>query len=177
MIVACTACGADLRVNRNLAGTPMSCPQCGDRFVVPEAPPEPSTPAAPRSTRSRRPERREPDPATPMSLSLLGAQSLLVLMALVCFAGAFFRSGWDPPKWSFMQANELLLVFAGIGLIVASAGTRRYPITTTLAVVLAILVICALHYRNHLVVDASRVLLLSVSMVALWLAMEHRGVT
>ncbi len=112
-----------------------------------------------------------------MSLSLLGAQALLVSMALVCFAGAFFRSSWDPPRWSFMHDNELLLIAAGIGLLLASAGARRYPITTTLAVVLTILVICALHYRTHRVVDASRVLVLSVSMVALWLAMEHRGVT
>ncbi len=112
-----------------------------------------------------------------MSLSLLGAQALLILLALVCFLGAFFRDSWNPPDRSFMQENVLLLTAVGIGLIIASAAARRYPIFSTLAVVLAILVMCALHYRSTRVVDASRVLALSLSMVALWLAMEHRGVT
>lgn len=179
MIVACTACGADLRINTNLVGTTMSCPTCGERFEVPAAPPQQGAPATPRSSSPRRPRRDPKDrvPALPMSLSLLGAQALLVALAVICFLGAFFRDSWNPPHWSFMQENVLLLTGVGIGLIIASAATRRYPIFSTLAVVLAILVMCALHYRTTRVVDASRVLALSLSMVALWLAMEHRGVT
>ena len=179
MIVACAACEADLRINRNLAGTTMSCPECGERFEVPAAPPERSAPATPRSTSKRRPKRdpKDPAPPLPMSLSLLGAQALLIVLAVICFLGAFFRASWNPPEWSFMQENVLLLTGVGIGLIIASAAARRYPIVSTLTVVLAILVICALHYRTTRVVDASRVLALSLSMVALWLAMEHRGVT
>ena len=173
MIVACKACGADLRVNRNLAGTAIACPECGERLTVPE-----SAPRAPQSRREPVPRSRPAAPRLPpMSLSLFGAQTVLVLLAVRCLAGGLFQKSWSPPPWSYLHANPMLLVAVGVGLLLAAGVSRRFPIAATLSVVVLILVACTLHYRFNRTIDASRVLALSLSMVALWLAMEHRGVT
>ena len=186
MKVRCQACEADLQVNRNLAGTALPCPQCGERVEVPEQAPEQV--AAPAARTGRRP-RPEPDHAEtqtrgkraarplPLSLSLLGAQAILGLMAAGCFAGAFFRGSWNPPATSFFGQDALLLTALGGGLVFALLAALRYPITSTLLVVLGMLLLSALHYRADRVLDASRVIAISLAMVALWLAMEHRKVT
>lgn len=147
----------------------------------------PNKAPAPRRGTSRReraapssPPRAAPKPAPaaqPLTLSLMAAQSLLIVLAIGCFLGALFKHEWDPPAWSLFQENELILAGSGIGLVFAAIAARRFPILATLAVVLAALAACGLHYRTDRVVDASRVVALSLSMVALWLAMEHRGVT
>ena len=175
MIVPCKACGAELAVNRNLAGTAISCPECGEKLTVPKTAAKPASAPAPRA----RPREREPAQTrqAPVSLSLLGAQALLILLAVSCLAGGLFQKSWQPPSWSYFHANPMLLVGVGIGLIIAAGVSRRFPITATLSVVVVILVACTLHYRFNRTIDASRVLALSLSMVALWLAMEHRGVT
>lgn len=163
-------------MNRNLAGTALPCPQCGERVEVPEqspaALPEPKeqrAEAKPREKRVARP--------LPLSLSLLGAQAILGLMAAACFAGALLRSSWNPPATSVFGQDPMLLIALGGSLVFALLAALRYPITSTLLVVLGMLLFSALHYRTDRVLDASHVIAISLAMVALWLAMEHRRVT
>jgi hypothetical protein len=171
--VDCPACGAALSVNRNLAGTTIPCPQCAGSVPVQEAPP-PAEPAPEPPRRAKQQEKKHP---LPYSLNLLGAHAVLLLLAVACFAGAFLRKSWQPPEQSFFGVNPLILIGLGIGLVFAMVMAMRFPILATLGVVLGMLVLTALHYRELRVVDASRVIAISLAMVALWFAMEHRKVT
>lgn len=176
MIVACKACGAELRMNRNLAGTTVSCPECGERVKLPDQ--APARRSAPQSAQKAPATRRTASPPrAPMSLSLLGAQTALFLLAASCFFGAFLQRSWNPPASSYLACDPMLLVVVGVFLVLAMAMAVRFPIVSTLGVVVLILVACAIHYRLNRTIDASRVLALSLAMVALWLGMEHRGVT
>lgn len=184
MNVDCNACGAHLKVNRNLAGTTLPCPQCGARLQLPDAPPPGRVPApAARPGRRRQIESRKAakpqrkSRPLPLSLSLLGAQTVLFLLAATCFLGAFFQHAWQPPATSLYGAEQLVLAGLGAGLAIAAFAAYRYPITSTLTVAIGLLVLAALHYRTDRVLDASHVLVISLSMLSLWLAMEHRGVT
>ena len=174
-------------MNRNLAGTALPCPQCGERVEVPEQPRERAAATQPVGRRPRleleseraekEPREKRPAQPLPMSLSLLGAQAILGLMAAACFAGAFLKGSWNPPATSFFGQDPLLLTALGGGLVFALLAALRYPITSTLLVVLGMLLLSAMHYRTDRVLDASRVIAISLGMIALWLAMEHRGVT
>ncbi|MHC4957480.1 MAG: hypothetical protein ACYTGN_03830 [Planctomycetota bacterium] len=136
-------------------------------------------------SRQRRAEPEPPPPKKqkkkkhpiPYSLNLLGAHAVLLVLAVACFAGAFLRKSWEPPPQSFFGVNPLILIGLGIALVFAIVMSVRFPILATLCVVLGMLVLTALHYRDLRVVDASRVIAISMAMVALWFAMEHRKVT
>ena len=171
MEAPCESCGATLRLNPALAGTPISCPQCGEKTVVPTPPKEPPPTRVP-------PPRPAPPPKLKLparfTLWLLGAQTVLAVLGLTCLAGAFFHREWNPPGWSYFRENPMLLVVVGIGLIVAGWLAHYMPILITLCTSLLVMGACALHYATAREVDASRALALSVSLLAVWLALQHR---
>ena len=177
MEVACDSCGASLRLNPALEGTSVSCPQCGAKVKVPEAPA-----ATPPPRRRLELEPDEPEPMASRKLKLplrftlwlLGAQATLAILGLTCLAGAFYGDDWNPPEWSYFRENPLILAATGIALIAAGWLAHYLPVLTTLAVVLLVVGACSLYYLGAGRVDASRVIALSLAMLALWLALQHR---
>jgi len=168
--VACPHCGSGLQLNRNLAGTTVSCPHCGGAVAVPDAPVRIA-----RSRRSAAPPARKPRrKAAPFTFWLLGAQACIAVLGLSCLAGAFLRSGWHPPEWSYFRENPWILVAAGIGLLLAGWTVVYLPVLTSLGVAVFVLCVCGHSYVLHQSVDASRVLALTAAMLALWLALQHR---
>jgi len=165
----CENCGAELRLNPKLGGTTVSCPQCGTRIVVPKASrkaraPEPApTPAPP-------PKRKH---VRPYSIWLLGAQTALIALGLSCIVGAFF-SGWKPPDSTYFREDVMWLVLAGIALFLAAWLSRVTPVLGTLAGAVGVLGACGHAYVMVGTIDASRTIALSVAMLALWLALQHR---
>jgi hypothetical protein len=180
--VLCGNCNATLRLNPKLAGMTTSCPQCGVEIVVPlelepddpsESPPSlappPHVPEAPQPPSQRKLKR----PAR-FTLWLLGAQSTLAILGLTCVLGAFFHRRWQPPDWSYFRENEILLLLVGVGLLLGGWLAHYLPILTTLGVSVLVMCVCAHNYVLHSEVDASRTLALAMSMLALFLAMQHR---
>lgn len=169
MDIACGSCGAELRLNPNLQGTTVSCPQCGAPVTVPRA-------AAPRPT-PRSAEAESPRPprrfGARYTLWLLGAQAAIALLGLSCVVGAFYRA-WDQPAWSYLRESPIALVGAGALLFLAVWATYHLPVLTTLALALLVLGACAWRYMDAGAVDASRAIALAVAMLALWLALSHR---
>jgi predicted RNA-binding Zn-ribbon protein involved in translation (DUF1610 family) len=176
--VDCKGCGARLKVNRNLAGTKISCPQCGGALIVPKnvAREERAAPAAPKAAapRSTAPVARRRTRSTGW---LVAAQVALGLLGLAFFGGAFLRGNWDPPAWTLLGINPLALSGAGLFVLFLSALAHSRPITATLAGAVGAMGVAALHWKNHAHVDASRTLLLVVTMLALWCALQHRRAT
>jgi len=168
--VDCPSCGAGLELNRNLAGTKVSCPHCGGAVEVPEQRMRATARAASPPPRRSKGRRR----AAPFTFWLLGAQACIALLGLSCLAGAFLRSGWDPPEWSYFRENTLLLVAVGFGLLLAGWLVIYLPVLASLGVAVFALCICGHTYVLHDAVDASRILALTVAMLALWLALQHR---
>ena len=88
MFVTCMECGAELRLNPKLAGTAVSCPQCGERVQVPKGDAgvhvqkkvkprlqiEEPDPALPAPARPPRPE--------PFTFFMMAAQAFQFLLAL-----------------------------------------------------------------------------------------------
>ena len=147
-------------MNPNLAGMRISCPQCGAAVTPPKQ-------AAPRRRRRAEPEpETAPAPARrPFSYWQLASQVTIALLGVACLAGAFFRGGWEKPEWSFFMEDPLWLAAAGAGLILLCfLGSRL------------IFVLCAggHYYSQTGEVEVSRVLALSVAMLALWFALQHR---
>ena len=172
MEVVCPGCGAELRVNPNLAGMRISCPQCGAAVTPPQQPQQ----SAPRRRRRAEPD---PEPAPvparrPFSYWQLASQVTIALLGVACLAGAFFRAGWEKPEWSFFMEDPLWLAAAGAGLILLCFLGSRLPILSSLAA--AIFVLCAggWYYSRTGEVEVSRVLALSVAMLAVWFALQHR---
>jgi len=159
-------------VNRNLAGTKISCPQCGAALIVPKKRPDPAPPpAAPKSTA---PASRRRSPSTGW---LVAAQVVLGLLGLLFFGGAFLRGSWDPPAWTLLGINQLVLSAAGLFVLFLSAVTRTRPVSATLLAALLAIGVAALHWKDHAHVDASRTLLMMATMLALWCALQHRRAT
>jgi hypothetical protein len=169
--IPCGNCGAELRLNPNLAGLTVSCPSCGAAVVVPKA----SRERAPEPGPAERP--RPPRRFTrPYTLWLLGAQTALLALALSCLAGVFFRN-WPQPEWSYLRESRYVLLGAGLALLLAVWAAYHLPVLVTLAAALAAIGACASRYAAAGAVDASRSLALSVAMLALWLALAHRRAT
>ena len=167
MEIRCEGCGADLKVNRNLVGTTIPCPQCGEPVKAEE-----SQATAPRPTQRRRPEAPPPEPpAPPYTAWLFGVQAIMVTLGLSCLMGAFFHEDWNPPVTSYFQVSPMLLVPVGAGLLLLAAAARRMPVLMALMTALAVLWVCALDYPG---IDASRVIALSLTMLGVWLALQHR---
>lgn len=164
MDVACGACGAELRLNPNLGGTTVSCPQCGAPVPVPKAAPRREAAERPSAPRRFGPR---------YTLWLLGAQAALGALALSCFAGAFHRA-WDKPQWSYLKESPLALAGAGVFFCAAIWAAYHVPVLATLAAALAALAACAWRFSEAGSVDVSRALALAVAMLALWLALSHR---
>jgi DNA-directed RNA polymerase subunit RPC12/RpoP len=187
MLVRCEGCGAELRLNPNLKGTQVSCPQCGARMMVPEEPPEPPEPRPrlqmeeepapgppPRSPPPREaPSRKKLEPPARVTFWLLAAQTAIGLLGVSCLAGALVP-GWEPPASTYFREPPALLVVVGVGLLVAGWLAHYLPVLATLGV--AVFVLCATAHRYVVAhdVDASRTLALSAAMLALWLALQHR---
>lgn len=169
-------CGAELRLNAKLAGTSVSCPQCGSKVEVPREQPrrklelEPERAPAPAVRRGRRPE--------PFTFYMMASQAVLLALALVCFVAAFRPGDWDPPSWSWFAEHPLILMAFGIAFAFCGFMERYFPRTMAL---FAVLIVCggilAGHRLLHRPVDASRTLALSAALLAVWLAMEHRRFT
>lgn len=168
MEVVCGSCNATLRLNPKLAGMTTSCPQCGVEIVVPESPPEP-----PQAVDLTGPPRRLKPPDR-FTFWLLGAQATLAVLGLSCILGAFFHRRWEPPAWSYFRENEMLLLLVGVGLLLGGWLAHYLPVLTTLGVSVLVMCVCAHYYVLEHVVDASRTLALAVSMLALFLALQHR---
>ncbi|MHC4409896.1 MAG: TFIIB-type zinc ribbon-containing protein [Planctomycetota bacterium] len=177
MIVGCNECGAELRLNPKLAGTSVSCPQCGSKVAVPKASPreklvlEPDPQAPPVVRKSKRPE--------PFTFYMMATQGLLLVIALLCFVAAFRPGDWKPPSWSWFGEHPLILMAFGVGFAFCAFMARYWPRVMAL---LSVLIVCGgilagvrLHDdpTQH-AVDASRALALSATLLAVWLAMEHR---
>ena len=176
MEVVCPGCGADLRVNPNLAGMRISCPQCGVAVVPPR-----QTAAAPAAPKRRRRLELEPDPepaakpvSKPFSYWQLASQVTIALLGIACLAGAFFRGGWEKPEWSFFMEDPLYLAGVGTGLIMLAFVGARFPLIASLLTAIFVLVAGGYHYDLTGEVEVSRVLALSVAMLALWFALQHR---
>ncbi len=174
MEVACGKCGTALKVNRNLAGASVSCPNCGAPVRVPAEPPRRRAPSGPLALEADDGPPRTPPPFT---LWLLGCQVALLLIGLGCLAGALFRGGWNPPPGSLFTENPLYLLGGGAGAVALSALVRRMPVLLSLLGALALLWVCALRYDAMGEVDASRTVALSLSMLAVCCALEHRRAT
>jgi len=181
--VDCKGCGARLKVNRNLAGTRISCPQCGGALIVPkdvakaerrEAAAPKARAAQPAAPRSTAPVARRRSPSTGW---LLAAQVVLGLLGLAFFGGAFLRGSWDPPDWTLLGINPLALSGAGLFVLFLSALAHSRPVSATLLGALAAMGVAALYWKDHAHVDASRTLLVMVMMLALWCALQHRRAT
>jgi len=177
-------CGAELRLNPKLAGTAVSCPQCGERVQVPKgdagvhvrkrAQPrlqiEEPDPALPAPARPARPE--------PFTFFMMAAQAVLFLLAFSCVWAAFNVGGWEPPSWSYFGEHDFALLGAAAVLVFFGFMTRYRPLTMTLA---AVLMVCASiflgqKFESH-PLDASRTIALSLTLLAVWLALEHRRAT
>jgi hypothetical protein len=173
--VLCGSCNATLRLNPKLAGMTTSCPQCGVEIVVPEAPlepePDPYAPSPPHVAEA--PQRKLKRPAR-FTLWLLGAQSALAILGLSCVLGAFFHRRWQPPSSSYFCENEMLLLLVGVGLLLGGWLAHYLPVLMTLGVAVLVMCVCAHHYVLENEVDASRTLALAITMLALFLAMQHR---
>jgi len=170
-------CGAELRLNAKLAGTTVSCPQCGARVSVPREQParrklelEPERAARAPVKRGRRPE--------PFTFYMMAAQAVLLGLSLLCFVAAFRPGSWRPPSWSWFAEPPLLLMLFGVGFAFCAFMVRYVP---RLMALLAVLIVCggilAGHRLEQQPVDASRTLALAAAMLAVWLAMEHRRFT
>ena len=170
MEVVCPGCGAELRVNPNLAGMRISCPQCGAAVT----PPEPGKRTAPRRRRAAESEPAPTPARRPFSYWQLASQVTIALLGVACLAGAFFRGGWEKPEWSFLMEDPLWLAGAGTGLLLLCFLGSRIPLIASM--VAAIFVLCAggWYYSRTGEVEVSRVLALSVAMLALWFALQHR---
>ncbi len=169
MDIPCGSCGAELRLNPNLQGTTVSCPQCGAPVAVPR---ESAARPAPRRQAVERP----PGPrrfGTKYTFWLLGAQAALALLALSCFLGAF-HSEWEQPRWSYVKEDPYALVGAGAFFCFSVWAAYHVPVLTTLVAALAVLAACAYRFSVTATVDVSRAIALSVAMLALWLALSHR---
>jgi hypothetical protein len=167
----------------------MSCPQCGTRIDVPKdkkAAPAPAEAApAPKPAPKPKPKAARPAPkpepkSEPAPLKfrftvwLLTAQVVLLGLGAACIWGAFMGEEEGLPEWSFLRYNSLYLAGAGIVLLVLGAAAGHAPTLWTLTAVLFVLGACGYHYYAEGVVDASRILALSLTMLALWLALQHR---
>jgi hypothetical protein len=176
-------------VNPNLVGAKMSCPQCGTRIDVPKEkktapapvdatpPPKPAPKAKVKAARpAPKPEpKAEPAPVRlRFTVWLLAAQVVLLGLGAACIWGAFMAEEEGLPEWSFLRYNSLYLAGAGILLLVLGAAAGHAPTLWTLTAVLFVLGACSYHYYSEGVVDASRTLALSLTMLALWLALQHR---
>lgn len=169
MEVACGSCGAELRLNPNLQGTTVSCPRCGAAVAVPRGLAPRPAPRAGEAERPRAPRRF----GIRYTFWLLGAQAALGALGVSCFAGAFHRA-WDQPEWSYVREDPYALVGAGAFFFFAVWAAYHVPVLTTLVGALAALAACAWRFSETGTVDASRVIALSVAMLALWLALSHR---
>jgi DNA-directed RNA polymerase subunit RPC12/RpoP len=192
LFVTCTECGAELRLNPKLAGTAVSCPQCGERVQVPKGEaavrvrakarprlqiedPDP----APARERTRAPAPAAPKrPHEPFTFWMLAAQAVLFLLALSCVWGGFRVGGWEPPHWSYFAEHEFALIGAAVALVFTGFMVRYLPVTSSLG---GVLVVCAGIFLGHQFaghkVDATRTIALSMSLLAVWLALEHRKMT
>ena len=174
MFVTCGECGAELRLNPKLAGTSVSCPECGSKVAIPKHParekvvlePDPGAPPAPRK-RARRPE--------PFTFYMMAAQAVLLALALLCFVAAFRPGDWKPPTWSWFGEHPLILMVFGVGFAFCAFMVRYWP---RMMALMSVLIVCAGILAGHRLegnpVDASRTLALSATLLAVWLAMEHR---
>ena len=184
LFVTCMECGAELRLNPKLAGTAVSCPQCGERVQVPKG--EASVPV--RRTAKPRLQLEEPDPVLPaparparpepFTFFMMAAQAVLFLLAASCIYAAFNVGGWKPPTWSYFGEHDFALLGAAAVLVFLGFMARYRPIAMTLA---AVLVVCASillgqKFAGH-TLDASRTIALSLTLLAVWLALEHRRST
>ena len=171
-------CGAELRLNRNLAETSVSCPECGSRVTVPAAPKKPPAKLAlePEPEPVREPVKHAKRPE-PFTFYMMAAQSVLLALALTCFVAAFKPGDWKPPHWSWFAGHPLALGAFGIGFAFCAFMARYAP---RLMALLAVLIVTGGIYLGHLSghpVDASRTLALATALLAVWLAMEHRRFT
>jgi len=166
MDVACGKCGTALKVNRNLAGASVSCPNCGAPVEVPKTAPRIRPASAPAPARSR-----------PFTLWLLGCQIALLLIGIGCIAGALLRGGWNPPPGSLFMENAFYLFCGGAGAVALSVLASRMPVLLSLLGALVLLWVCAVRFDTAGEVDASRAIALSLSMLAVCCALEHRRAT
>jgi DNA-directed RNA polymerase subunit RPC12/RpoP len=185
LLVTCRECGAELRLNPNLAGTAVSCPQCGERVQVPKAEPvrrtrktaSPKLQLEPEPAPAREPETQQKRPE-PVTFYSMAAQGTIALLALISFVAGFRPGNWNPPATSWFAEPQLVLIGAGIAFAFCAFMARYVPLLMTL---LAVLLVCggvyATHYFRSQSIDASRTLALSATLLAVWFAMEHRRYT
>ena len=177
-------CGAELRLNPKLAGTAVSCPQCGERVRVPKGVAE--VPAARRAKPRLQLEEPDPQPAPPQppkpgrrpepfTFWMMAAQSVLFVLAGACVWGAIRIGGWEPPTWSLFAEHSFALLGAAVAFIFTGFMLRYWPVIMSL---LAVLLACGGiylgdHFGGH-PIDASRTIALALTLLAVWLALEHR---
>ncbi|MEM8882973.1 MAG: hypothetical protein AAGD14_02800 [Planctomycetota bacterium] len=198
MIVPCDQCGAELRLNPKLAGTVVSCPQCGNRVSVPKAAPAQSPRPKPKAKLELEPEPKaaarrrtaaNPQPAQtvrrapPTTFYMLATQGVLLGLSLLCFVAAFKPGGWDPPDWSWFDEHPFLLMAFGVSFAFCGFMARYVPRLMALLSVLLVAggIAAGMHFKEtanaEYLVDASRTLALALALLAVWLALEHRRVT
>jgi len=189
LFVTCTECGAELRLNPKLAGTAVSCPQCGERIAIPKE--EPTAPARQKAQPrlqldepQRAPVRAAPTQsapaarAQPFTFFMMAAQAVLFLLAATCIYAAFHVGGWEPPAWSYFAEHEFALLGAAVVLVFLGFMARYRPVTMTLGAVLAVCgaILLGQRFESH-PLDASRIIALSLTLLSVWLALEHRRMT
>lgn len=158
----------------------VSCPECGTSLTVPARPKKKSPARAAPARKSRaapksadpKASARKPRPKTSAWLYL--TQAALGALGLSCFVGALFYAGWKPPPSSYFALSAAILIPAGLGILGAGWLAARFPLFASESVAIFALCVCAQNYYMENAVDVSRVLALSVAMLALWLALQHR---
>jgi len=181
LFVTCTECGAELRLNPKLAGTAVSCPQCGERVQVPKG--DAGVPVRKRAQPRLQIEKEPPAPVRaarpePFTFYMMAAQAVLFLLALSCIWAAFNVGGWQPPSWSYFGEHDFALLGDAAMLVFLGFMARYRPLTMTLG---AVLVVCASIFLGQKLeghpLDASRTIALSLTLLTVWLALEHRRFT
>ncbi len=119
-------------------------------------------------------EPKAPRPRAPMTIWLLGTQVVILAIAASCLVGVYLGVKHNLPPNTFLHENPLALVGFGLSMLFLCLFARQLPVLNSLIAALAVLGACAYNFNDARAIDASRVLILMLAMVGVWLALQHR---
>ncbi|MCZ6573839.1 MAG: hypothetical protein O7C98_11830 [Planctomycetota bacterium] len=135
--------------------------------------------------KERPPKDVEPKPVrprAPMTIWLLGTQLVILAIAACCLVGVYLGVKHNLPRDTFLHENPLALVGFGLSMLFLCLFARQLPVLNSLIAALAVLGACAYNFHDAQnkfhdaqgEIDATRVLMLMLAMVGVWLALQHR---
>ena len=121
-------------------------------------------------------------PRAPMTIWLLGTQVVILAIAASCLVGVYLGVKHNLPPNTFLHENPLALVGFGLAMLFLCLFARQLPVLNSLIAALAVLGACAYSFHDAQnefhdaqgEIDATRVLILMLAMVGVWLALQHR---